>query len=239
MRLLDLTLATPAENLALDEALLDEAEESAEPLETLRLWESPEAIVVVGRNSRVEDEVNARACRADGVPILRRTSGGCAIVAGPGSLMYAVVLSYALRPELRMLERTHQFVLGTIAAGLAPLKIDAKLRGTCDLALGDLKFSGNSLRCRRRALVYHGTLLHDFSLPLVETYLKMPPRQPDYRRDRAHGAFVTNLPVDAASLKQALIAAWQAVPMEGDWPREATRIAAKERYARDEWNLAR
>ncbi len=36
MHYLDLTLPTPAENLALDEALLEEAETAADPLETLR-----------------------------------------------------------------------------------------------------------------------------------------------------------------------------------------------------------
>ena len=41
MKLLDLTLETPAENLALDEALLEEAEQSTKPTEVLRLWESP------------------------------------------------------------------------------------------------------------------------------------------------------------------------------------------------------
>ena len=45
-----------------------------------------------------------------------------------------------------------------------------------DLVLGDLKFSGNSARCRRRWLLYHGTLLYDFPLALVARCLKMPPR---------------------------------------------------------------
>ncbi len=118
MHLFDLTLPTPEENLAIDEALLDEAEEAAGPYECLRLWEAARPLVVVGRNSRLADEVNVDACRAAGVPILRRTSGGCAIVAGPGSLMYAVVLSYERRPALKMLDTAHRFVLETIADAL-------------------------------------------------------------------------------------------------------------------------
>ena len=61
MRYLDLTLPTAAENLALDEALLEEAE-AAPPLETLRLWESPQPLVVIGRSSRVGTEVEVDAC---------------------------------------------------------------------------------------------------------------------------------------------------------------------------------
>jgi lipoate-protein ligase A len=49
MKLLDLTLPTPAENLALDEALLDAAEAGELPDEVLRLWEFPQAVVVIGR----------------------------------------------------------------------------------------------------------------------------------------------------------------------------------------------
>ena len=87
MRLLDLTLPTPQENLALDEALLDWAEESDPNGELLRLWESPQPIVVVGRSSRVRQEVHQAACADCGIPILRRSSGGAAVVVGPGCLM--------------------------------------------------------------------------------------------------------------------------------------------------------
>ena len=63
MQLVDLTLATPEENLALDEALLDEAETSTSPLETLRLWESSGPLVVVGRSSQLNEEVDLPACQ--------------------------------------------------------------------------------------------------------------------------------------------------------------------------------
>jgi lipoate---protein ligase len=237
MELLDLTLDTPAENLALDEALLDEAEQSEHPRECLRLWESDRPIVVVGRNSRVELEVHEDACRAAGVPVLRRTSGGCAIVAGPGCLMYALVLSYELRPELRMLDVAHRFVLETIAAGLRPLMPSVERRGTSDLALGELKFSGNSVRCRRKTILYHGTLLYDFPLELVSKYLKMPPKKPDYRGDREHESFLANLPVGGDALRQRLVLAWDATTPHGEWPRKRVEQAVAERYGQEHWNL--
>src|SRR5262245_57428061 len=103
MLLLDLTLPSAAENVALDEALLDAAESGEAQNEVLRLWESPEPLVVVGRSSRVGAEVDLDTCRAGNVPVLRRPSGGAAIVAGPGCLMYSVVLRYAGREHLRLL----------------------------------------------------------------------------------------------------------------------------------------
>ena len=91
LELLDLTLPTPAENLACDEALLDAAE-VGERGEALRFWESPEHFVVVGYANKVATEVNVAACEARGIPILRRCSGGGTVVQGPGCLNYALVL---------------------------------------------------------------------------------------------------------------------------------------------------
>ena len=107
MHRVELTLPTPAENVALDEALLDWAEEDGPEWEFLRIWESTEPMVVVGRSSRVEHEVDLDACSKRGIPVLRRSSGGAAIVAGPGCLMFAVVLSYQLRPDLRDIRCAH------------------------------------------------------------------------------------------------------------------------------------
>ena len=105
MRYLDLTLPTAAENLVLDEALLAIAETGGRPAETLRFWEAAATAVVVGRSSRLKDEVLLDACLLNRVPVLRRPSGGAAIVTGPGCLMYALVLSYEKRPELRPLQK--------------------------------------------------------------------------------------------------------------------------------------
>ena len=104
MQYLDLTLPTAAENVALDEALLETAEAAAGPAEVLRLWEPQNLAVVLGRSSQVTVEVDVDACHADGLDIVPRTSGGAAIVSGHGCLMYAVVLSYQKRPELRSLD---------------------------------------------------------------------------------------------------------------------------------------
>jgi len=236
MRYLNLTLPTPPENLALDEALLEEAERAGRPTETLRLWEPAEPMVVVGRSSRIDAEVHREACRQRGVPVLRRSSGGAAVVTGPGCLMYALVLSYERRPELRMIDHAHRFVLGRIASALRPLVSEVTCRGTSDLAIGRTKFSGNSVRSKRDHFLYHGTLLYDFPLELIDQCLTLPPRQPDYREGRSHREFVANLPLTAAAIRRALVAAWDAQPIRGEWPRAETARLVAERYGRREWN---
>ncbi len=236
MRYLDLTLPTHTENLALDEALLDEADGAQEPRETLRIWEPREPFVVVGRSSQIDAEVRSKRCRELGIPILRRTSGGAAIVTGPGCLMYAVVLSFELRPALRAVDHAHQFVRGKTVSALEPMVPGVQYRGTSDLAIGELKFSGNSIRVKRDHLLYHGTLLYDLSPKLVEECLAMPPRQPDYRQGRPHPSFVANLPLSSTEIREALLAEWDAVEPCNDWPRERTARLVAERYARKDWN---
>ena len=239
MKLLELTLPTPAENLALDEALLDAAEAGELADEVLRLWEPAGPMVVVGRSSRVAEEVNLGACRAANVPVLRRSSGGAAIVAGPGCLMYSVVLRYEGRQHLRMIDQAHEHVLGIVASVLSSLIPGVERRGTSDLAIGNHKFSGNSLRCKREHLLYHGTLLYDFDLMLIGRLLRMPPRMPDYRGGRQHGEFVRNLEVARDRIVGCLEAAFGATEAMVAWPRESMQRLAADRYLADAWNLAR
>ena len=236
MQALDLTLPSAAENLALDEALLDEAEAALAPDETLRLWEPHTPMVVVGRSSRIDVEVHVDACRELGIPVLRRPSGGAAVVAGPGCLMYSLVLSYKLRPHLRAVSAAHRCILDAMATALAPFVPGVRPCGTSDLAIGELKFSGNSARSRREHLLYHGTLLYDFPLWLIDRCLAMPPRMPAYRGDRPHGRFVTNLPLPAATIRQALLAAWDVRQHRAHWPEQRTASLVAEKYSRPEWN---
>jgi lipoate-protein ligase A len=239
MKLLELTLTGAAENLALDEALLDAAEEGLLVGDVLRLWESVQAMVVVGRSSRVRDEVNLENCQAANVPVLRRASGGAAIVTGRGCLMYSLVMSYAGRERLRLLDEVHRHVLGIVAKGISTLVDGVNHVGTSDLAIGGRKFSGNSVRCKRDHFLYHGTLLYDFDLPLISHLLSMPPRQPDYRGGRGHEAFVRNLSVDGAALRSALTQAFKANEPLHDLPLARTQQLASERYATEQWNLQR
>lgn len=243
MHLLELTLPTPAENLSLDEALLETAEAGRvgdNSGEVLRLWEPTEPFVVLGRSSRVAEEVDQAECERRRIPILRRSSGGAAIVAGPGCLMYAVVLSIERNPHLQAIDQAHRHVLETLAAALRPLVGDVAWRGTSDLACGDrseIKFSGNSLRWKQSHLLYHGTILYDFPLATIAACLKSPPRQPEYRRGRSHAAFVGNFPASRAAIRTAIVGGFNATTPAPAWPAELTRRLVAEKYATPAWNF--
>jgi lipoate-protein ligase A len=239
MRLLELTLSTPAENIALDEALLLEIEQQAVVEEVLRIWEAATAMVVVGRGSSVAEEVNEEACRRDDVPILRRSSGGTSVVAAPGCLMYALVLRYDQRAALHAIDQAHQHVLARMERALTSHVPDVRRAGVSDLAVGDRKISGNSLRCRHNCLLYHGTLLYDMSADLMQRYLKRPPRQPEYRAGRSHDQFVTNLPVGPDVLRDALVTEWGPTTAAETWPAALTSELVETKYSKADWNYCR
>jgi lipoate-protein ligase A len=259
---LELTLPTAAENVALDEALLDMAEESSHPCEILRIWELTNYMVVAGRSTRIAQEINRPECDARRIPIIRRSSGGAAIVTGPGCLMYAVVLSYELRPDLRDIGKAHCFVLGRLAESLRASGLAVAQAGTSDLVIADCglpitdcsstsqsairnpqseihsarKFSGNSLRAKRTHFLYHGTLLYDFDLSLLAACLRMPPRQPDYRSARDHLDFVANLPLSRFQLITALHAAWPTTEELTNIPLHRVQELVATRFSQDSWN---
>ena len=237
MKLLDLTLPTPAENLALDEALLEEAEAAGQPTEVLRLWEAAEPFVVLGRSSKLAVEARPENCGRRGIPIVRRCSGGGAVVAGPGCLMYALVLSFEREVALRMIERAHAYVLERIAASLRSERPGVEHQGISDLTLGRWKFSGNSLRCKRTHFLYHGTILYQFPIPLIAECLGRAPREPEYRAGRDHVEFVRNLDLPRETLREAIIRCWDVSGPLESWPRDRTARLVKTRYDLEKWNL--
>ncbi|MDD3470893.1 MAG: hypothetical protein PHE53_13085 [Thermoguttaceae bacterium] len=263
MRRFPMTIVNEQLGTADDERWLDAAEKSEKPQESIRFRESPQLEVVLGRSGSLEAELDAAACERDGVPIVRRSSGGGTVLLGPGCLVYAMILDRTRRLEWANIESIHHEVLERMIAALAPLVRSTgwmvRAAGTCDLVLQAIgqngamnrnqtvgqnaenkpsseygqtveqkriavseqptescpfsdcrKFSGNAVRLRRRAILYHGTILYDFPLARMSRYLKSPPRQPAYRNGRSHTEFVVNFPVSRDAILDAVSLAFDA-----------------------------
>jgi lipoate-protein ligase A len=238
MKLLDLTLPWPAENLACDEALLDAAEAGAGD-EVLRFWESRESFVVVGYANKVAVEVNVAACETHGIPILRRCSGGGTVVQGPGCLNYTLVLRITADGPLHSIGIANQFIMERNRAAIESLfkTFNLSIRGHTDLAIGERKFSGNSQRRRKHFLLFHGTFLLNFDLSLVSELLPIPSKQPDYREHRTHDRFLTNLNVSVDKVKAALREAWKAEELLKNPPMEKITALTRDKYSTREWNF--
>ncbi len=250
MRLLDLTLPMPADNLACDEALMELAETEGCG-EILRFWEPREYFVVIGYANHLVTEVNVSTCEQRGIPILRRCSGGGAVLQGPGCLNYSLILK-GVGP-LANITSANQFIMEKNRTAIEAVfnskpekrTFPIEIRGHTDLTIcpalaatrHPLKFSGNAQRRRKRFLLFHGTFLIDFDLRLMAELLRQPSRQPDYRRNRAHEDFLVNLRVPADAVKSALSKEWGAVETLNLSPQETIASLVRDKYATTEWNF--
>lgn len=192
---------TPAEHLEREWQLF-QAIEYGTATYLFRTWEATRPAVVVGRSTRMAGHVIQEACDEDGVRVLRRFSGGGAVVLGSGCLNYAVGLSLVSRPDLNDVPGSFRAILGGIATALGVPGVS--VGGGTDLVRDGRKVSGNAQRRGRRALLHHGTLLYAFDAGLALRYLKEPERQPDYRASRRHTEFLGNLPLSRESLRERL-----------------------------------
>jgi lipoate-protein ligase A len=237
MKYLDRTLRTAQENLAGDEALLEGCEERDSD-EILRFWEPRQYFVVLGYSNKVSAEVNLDSCQALGIPVLRRCSGGGTVLQGPGCLNYALILRIREGSAMENITEANAFIMNRNRNALnSLLGGEVVIQGHTDLTLQGLKFSGNSQRRRRRFLLFHGSFLLHLDLALVEQVLRLPSKQPSYRRNRAHKDFLTNLPLKADAVKEAMKQVWGANDVLEEVPEERIECLVHEKYARDEWNL--
>jgi lipoate-protein ligase A len=234
MRQLDFSFRSPAKNLALDEALLDYANDG----EVLRLWESPVPFVVLGVSQVLRAHVRESACIRDRVPILRRCSAGGCVLQGPGCLNFTLVLQHANKPEIRTIRESYCFVLGRLAEALLRRGVSASHKGVSDLAIAGHKISGNAQKRRPDTMLHHGTLLYGLDPELMERYLRDPVDRPQYRGDRSHCGFVTSIPLTKNQLKEAIIDAFGAdTTSSRPRPRELHRVKqlVEEKYGLEEW----
>jgi lipoate---protein ligase len=240
MKLFDHTFPSPDENLAADEALLDWCENGAGG-ETLFFWEPRETFVVVGYANKIATEVNVAACDRRQIPIFRRCSGGGTVVQMAGGLNYSLILRITENGPLRNITSANRFIMEANRAAISTLNAHRStgaisVRGHTDLCLGDLKFAGNSQRRRKHFLLFHGTLLLDCDLKRISELLSMPSLEPDYRANRPHEAFVTNLNLPATKVKAALAEAWKANEALDHPPLETIAELARAKYSTHEWN---
>jgi lipoate-protein ligase A len=236
MNYLELTFPDAAQNLACDEALLEMFEQSGGGGELLRLWHPEQYFVVLGHGNKWRDEVNASACAADGIAVLRRSSGGGTVLQGPGCVNYSLILRQNKFVSSHI-QAAFDFVLSRHRRALEALTAQpVSVQGLSDLTLGERKFSGNAQYRKREYVLVHGTFLLHFDLWLIEKYLRLPATQPQYRRQRSHCEFLINAEVDPAKLRESLRAAWDADEDFTAIPDELIGRLTSERYRCAGWN---
>ena len=235
MQLLDYSAPSPEENLAVDEALLEAAEAGHNP-PTLRFWESSRYFVALGYSNRAAIECDVSECARQNIPILRRVTGGGTVMQGVGCLNYAVVQRIESGDSLNV-GATNDYVMEAVRCALNPLLGgEVERHGHTDLTWRGRKFSGNAQKRKAKHFLFHGTILLDFDVELVQRCLRPPSKQPDYRANRDHLDFIGNVPLERDAVKSALANAFGATEISAFALDERTRELVNEKYVRPEWN---
>jgi lipoate-protein ligase A len=200
---LDRAERDPAANLAFEEALFGELRRNPR---ALCLFYVNDPCVVLGRNNRAEEWVELDAALADGLPLLRRFSGGGAVYHDHDCLNFSFIVPKRMIERLghadggtglsRYLDHFRGIVLRALSRGGGGFS----LTGLSDVSLNERKVSGSAERIAANLVLHHGTVLMRCPLAAIERYLRVPPDRPGV----PHAGFVSGLAEEGlvVSLKQ-------------------------------------
>jgi lipoate-protein ligase A len=171
-RLLQTGLHDGFYNMGLDEAVLERvARETSPP--TLRLygWDPP--AVSVGYFQGLEEEVDLAACKAHGVDVVRRISGGGAVF-HQAELTYSITMAETHPLAGKTIHDSYGTLCSGIVTALELLGISARFVPINDIVAGDKKISGNAQTRRRGCVLQHGTVILGLDVDLMFELLRVP-----------------------------------------------------------------
>jgi lipoate---protein ligase len=219
------------EELACDEILLFEAENHG-GTGFLRFWTPSHTGVVAGYTNSLEREIYLAACQIHRIPVYRRITGGGSVVLTPGCLNFTLVLPYATHPDFTTASGTSRLIMDRVQTALQPCLIgqQSTVGGDGDLVLDGRKFLGSAQKRLQRTFLFHASILLEVDPVLIAKLLPPPSRQPAYREQRDHGAFLTNLPLTATIVKERLLGEFGDSTLQ--YTADEAKIAtfAKEKY---------
>jgi lipoate-protein ligase A len=173
-RWIDTGLRRPAENLALNRALL-EARQAGEIPSTVRFLRfTPSALV--GHHQDPARELDLAYCASRGIAVQRRLTGGGAIYMDESVLGWELYLD---RDEVGTAEMPaiSRRICEAAAGAIRALGVAAEFRAPTDIVVDGRKISGTGGAMEGEALLYQGTLLLGFDVErMLRTLAATAPR---------------------------------------------------------------
>ncbi|MCX8182090.1 MAG: lipoate--protein ligase family protein [Candidatus Methanomethyliaceae archaeon] len=165
LRVLRFEVHDPFYNMALDEAIARSVGEGSSP-PTLRLYGWAPMAVSLGYFQEVMEEVDLGFCRERGIEVVRRITGGGAVLHTEGELTYSFAVNNDGSYVPEDIEESYRRICAPIVACVRRLGGDAVFKPINDIEVAGKKISGNAQTRRFGAVLQHGTLLLsiDYSL---------------------------------------------------------------------------
>jgi len=175
-RFLDLGPCDAAQNMALDDVLLESRSKELTP-NTFRFLQFNPSAVLIGYHQSVENEVRVEYCNQKGLDINRRLTGGGAILFDPTSLGWEIVASkrdFGIERNFFDQEKLFKRICDGAIKGLRSFGINAEFRPKNDIEVNGRKISGTGGTERKGAFLFQGTLLVDVDVEMMLHALKVP-----------------------------------------------------------------
>lgn len=169
IRLLETGAHSGAWNMALDEAMLLEAQEDEGWVPSLRFFSWTPSCVTIGYFQCLREEVDVSKCAELGIDFVRRQTGG-------GAVFHDTELTYSFitRSYPDNILESYTSICGAILSGLKTIGVEGQFVPLNDLIVGGKKFSGNAQTRKKGVLLQHGTILLDVDVEKMFSLLLVP-----------------------------------------------------------------
>jgi lipoate---protein ligase len=165
IRVLETGYRSAAVNMAIDEALIESIDESP----VFRVYGWRPAAVSIGYFQSIRDEVDIEKCSEIGVDIVRRLTGG-------GAVLHEFELTYSFitkRYPQNIME-SYLWICEALLMSIKRLGFNASFVPLNDVVINGKKVSGSAQTRRRGVLLQHGTVLLNVDVDKMFSILKVP-----------------------------------------------------------------
>lgn len=172
-RLLDTGNMTAAENMALDDTLLELKGQGKSP-DTIRFLQFSPPAVLVGYHQSVEEEIRESYCLENRIDINRRITGGGAIFFDENQIGWEVICDKAFFNLTIPNQRLFRALCNPVINALDQLGLHASFRPRNDIEINGRKISGTGGTESDEAFLFQGTMLVDFDVDTMLKSLRIP-----------------------------------------------------------------
>ena len=207
------TAHSAAVNMAIDEAILEHHSKGLVP-PTLRFYTWNPAALSMGYFQKAHEEVNIEACRQQGIDVVRRITGGRAVLHDK-ELTYSVIVREDIPALPPTLMGSYRVLSQGLIAGLREFGITAEMampgaafgqsaklpkNGACfdapsfyEISVGRKKLMGSAQVRKKGTLLQHGSLLLEFSPAQLVSLLRFSKHEESERCQRVLETKATSL----------------------------------------------
>jgi len=225
-------------NMAIDEVMIENVQETP----VLRIYGWSPVAVSIGYFQSMKEEVDLDKCNQIGVDVVRRLTGG-------GAVLHESELTYSFitKEYPRNIMESYAWICEAVVMSLHRMGFDARFVPLNDIVIAAKKVSGNAQTRRNGILLQHGTLLLGVDVAKMFSVLRVPSEKLRDKiikdaKERVTSLTGTTFDELSLSLKTSFAIKFDANLVADNMSTEEinrARWLAEQKYRSKEWNFRR